>query len=407
MALSAVGVHLPIGSVYAYSVLVLPLYDLHGWSRGEIMTAFSLTMLLMVLSTIFLGPKIERMGPRRAARLAACLYSLGIFIAGLGIKIGSLPLFIFGYGAVSGVGLGVGYITPVATLVKWFPDRRGLATGMAVMGFGFGALVFGPLMVKMMTVMPIWQTLCFLALVYGAMIFVASCYLETPPPGWQPAGYTPPASAAAAASDGVPTWEKIRAAVGTRRFICLWTMMFINVGCGLSVIAKASPMAQEVAGMTAIQAASLVGIMGLFNGVGRFFWSSISDFFGRAQIFITFFLLQAVAFFALTLTESPVVFQILVLVIVSCYGGGFALLPAFMTDMSGAAMQGSILGYALAAWGLAGIIGPILLTMLVAGSGSYLPALYLFSACMTLGLCVSLYLLLHLRRMEKEGAGSS
>jgi OFA family oxalate/formate antiporter-like MFS transporter len=401
MALSAVGVHLPIGSVYAYSVLVLPLYDLHGWSRGEIMTAFSLTMLLMVLSTIFLGPKIERMGPRRAARLAACLYSLGIFIAGLGIKIGSLPLFIFGYGAVSGVGLGVGYITPVATLVKWFPDRRGLATGMAVMGFGFGALVFGPLMVKMMTVMPIWQTLCFLALVYGAMIFVASCYLETPPPGWQPAGYTPPASAAAAASDGVPTWEKIRAAVGTRRFICLWTMMFINVGCGLSVIAKASPMAQEVAGMTAIQAAGLVGIMGLFNGVGRFFWSSISDFFGRAQIFTTFFLLQAVAFFALTLTDSPVVFQILVLVIVSCYGGGFALLPAFLTDMFGADRLGSILGYALAAWGLAGISGPILLTMIVAGSSSYLPAFYLFAACMTLGLCVSLYLLLHLRRLEK------
>ena len=366
------------------------------------MAAFSLTMLLLVLSAIFLGPKVDQWGPGRAARLAAGFYSLGIFIAGLGIKIGSLSLFILGYGAVSGIGLGVGYVTPVATLVKWFPDRRGLATGMAVMGFGFGSLVFGPLMVKMMTVMPVWLTLCSLALVYGTMIFAASCYLAPPPPGWLPAGYTPPAaSASAAASSGPPDWAEIRAIVSSRRFICLWFMLFINVGCGISMIAKASPMAQEVAGMTAIQAAGLVGIMGLFNGVGRFFWSSISDYFGRIQIFTTFFLLQAVAFFILTLTHSPVIFQILLLVIVSCYGGGFALLPAFLTDMFGADRLGAILGYALAAWGLAGITGPILLTMLVAQSGSYLSALQLFTACMAVGLCVSLYLLLHLRRLEK------
>ena len=432
MALSAIGVHLPIGSVYAYSVLILPLYHLHGWSRGQIMTAFSLTMLLLVLSAIFLGSRVERMGPRRAARIAACFYSLGIFMAGLGIKIGSLPLFIAGYGAVSGVGLGIGYVTPVATLVKWFPDRRGLATGMAVMGFGFGSLVFGPLMVELMNVLPIWLTLCSLALLYGAIIFAASCYLALPPPGWLPAGYVPPlpqestavggstdpapegeekasagkssttVPASAVASDGIPTWQDIRAALGTRRFTCLWVMVFINVGCGISMIAMASPMAQEIAGMNVIQAAALVGIMGLFNGLGRFFWSSISDYFGRPQIFITFFLLQAGAFFALTLTDSPIMFQILLLLIVSCYGGGFALLPAFLSDMFGTAMLGSILGYALTAWGIAGIVGPILLTMLVAGSGSYLLALHLFAASMVVALCVGLYLFLHLRRLEKR-----
>ena len=403
MAMSAVGVHLPIGSVYAYSVLILPLYHLHGWSRSQIMIAFSLAILLVGLSAAFLGPRIERMGPRRAARWAACLYGLGIFMAGLAVKIGSLPLFITGYGVVSGVGLGIGYVTPVATLVKWFPDRRGLATGMAVMGFGFGSLLFAPIMVAMMHVLPIWLTLCSLALLYGGMIFAASCYLEPPPPGWTPTGSASPVSALAAASASTPTWEEIRAVLGTRRFICLWVMVFINVGCGISMIAMVSPMAQEIVGMTVAQATALVGIMGLFNGVGRFFWSSISDYFGRPQIFITFFLLQATAFFALTLTDSPIVFQILLLLIVTCYGGGFALLPAFLTDMFGAAMLGSILGYALIAWGISGTIGPLLLTQLTAWSGSYLPALYVFSASMVLGLCVGLYLLLHLRGiMEKR-----
>jgi OFA family oxalate/formate antiporter-like MFS transporter len=186
VAAGAVGVHLPIGSVYAYSVLTLPLNDLHGWVKSDVTMAFSLAILLLGFSAAFLGPMVERLGPKKAARLCAALYTLGIAGAGLGIQTGLLPLFVISYGFVGGIGLGIGYIAPVPTLLKWFPDRRGMASGMAVMGFGFGSLVFGPIMVAMMKFLPVGAVLGVLAGVYGAIIFLASCALTPPPEGWSP-----------------------------------------------------------------------------------------------------------------------------------------------------------------------------------------------------------------------------
>jgi len=236
IAASAVGIHISIGSVYAYSVMTLPLNQLHGWQKGDITLAFSIAILFLGFSAAFLGRRVERMGPRKSGRMSAIFYSLGIMGSGLAVKIGSLPLFIFCYGVIGGIGLGVGYITPVSTLVKWFPDRRGLATGMAIMGFGFAAMIFGPIMAKLFLVMDIWKVYFLLGAIYFCLIFGSSLYIAPPPPGWLPPGFS---------AEGQGTGGKIirkdlaqltvNEAIRTRRFYFMWIMLFINITCGIAL----------------------------------------------------------------------------------------------------------------------------------------------------------------------------
>jgi OFA family oxalate/formate antiporter-like MFS transporter len=347
---------------------------------------------------------VERLGPKKAARLCAALYTLGIAAAGLGIQTGVLPLFIISYGFVGGIGLGIGYIAPVPTLLKWFPDRRGMASGMAVMGFGFGSLVFGPVMVAMMKFMPVGAVLYVLAGVYGAIIFLASCALKPPPEGWSPApgAASPQAQAAAQKPRGMLADMTVKEALRTPRFYYLWLMIFTNIACGISIISVASPMAQEMTGMTALQAAGLVGMMGLLNGLGRFFWASVSDYIGRAGTYIAFFVLQFGIYLLLTQTTAQPVFYALVLLMISCYGGGFACLPAFISDIFGVRQLGAILGCVLTAWSIAGIVGPTVTTQLVARTGNYTLTLYILAGAMAAIFAVSLLMLASVRHLRKN-----
>ena len=405
VAAGAIGGHLPIGSVYAYSVLMLPLHKLHGWQKSDVTIAFSIAILVLSFSAAFLGPAVERIGPKKAARLSAMLYMLGIAGAGLGIHLGMLPLFVISYGFVGGVGLGIGYIAPVPTLLKWFPDRRGMASGMATLGFGFGALVFGPVMVAMMSFMPVWTVLYTLTGVYGAIIFVASCALKPPPEGWSPM----PKAATAQATftpqkprNIMPANLTVKEAFRTSRFYYLWLMIFINIGCGISIISVASPMAQEITGMTALQAAGLVGMMGLFNGVGRFFWAIVSDYISRPVTYIVFFVLQFGIYLLLTGITAKPVFYVLILLMITCFGGGFACLPAFINDIFGVRHLGAILGCVLTAWGIAAIVGPTVTTQLVARTGNYTLVLYILAGAAAAAFVVSLLMLASVRRLRKE-----
>lgn len=398
IAASAVGIHISIGSVYAYSVMTLPLKELHGWQKSDITMAFSLAILFLGFSAAFLGRSVEKMGPRKSGRLAAIFYSCGIMGSGLAVKIGSLPLFLLCYGVIGGIGLGVGYITPVSTLVKWFPDRRGLATGMAIMGFGFAAMIFGPIMAKLFLVMDIWKVYFLLGAVYFCLIFGSSLYIAPPPAGWLPPGYS-----AAASESGRKVIKKdlaqltVAEALRTRRFYCMWVMLFINITCGIALISVASPMAQEVVGLSPMQAAAMVGLMGLFNGGGRIGWASFSDYLGRARTYMAFFIIQVFAFLALTKTTNPLFFQCLIFIILTCYGGGFSTLPAFLGDMFGTKQLGTIHGYELTAWGLAGMVGPSIVTRVLEATGSYSATLYIFAGFLTFALAVTFFLAHDLR----------
>lgn len=398
IAASAVGIHISIGSVYAYSVMTLPLKELHGWQKSDITMAFSLAILFLGFSAAFLGRSVEKMGPRKSGRLAAIFYSCGIMGSGLAVKIGSLPLFLLCYGVIGGIGLGVGYITPVSTLVKWFPDRRGLATGMAIMGFGFAAMIFGPIMAKLFLVMDIWKVYFLLGAVYFCLIFGSSLYIAPPPAGWLPPGYS-----AAASESGRKVIKKdlaqltVAEALRTRRFYCMWIMLFINITCGIALISVASPMAQEVVGLSPMQAATMVGLMGLFNGGGRIGWASFSDYLGRARTYMAFFIIQVFAFLALTKTTNPLFFQCLIFIILTCYGGGFSTLPAFLGDMFGTKQLGTIHGYELTAWGLAGMVGPSIVTRVLEATGSYSATLYIFAGFLTFALAVTFFLAHDLR----------
>ncbi len=412
IAASAVGVHISIGSVYAYSVWVLPLNALHGWNKTDISLAFSLAILLLGFSAAFLGPRVERMGPRRSGRLSAFFYALGSFGSALAVHLGSLPLFLLFYGIVGGIGLGTGYITPVSTLVKWFPDRRGMATGIAIMGFGFGAMVFGPIIAGLCESVGPAAAFLILGAVYFCLIFGSALYLAPPPAGWVPAGFNAEVHRHRRRPDRDLAFMTVREAVRTRRFYYIWIMMFINIACGIALISAASPMAQEMAGMTAIQAASLVGLMGLFNGLGRIGWAGLSDYIGRPQTYIMFFVLQLGAFVLLSRADSPILFQALLLLIMTCYGGGFSTLPAFLGDMFGTRQLGAVHGYVLTAWGIAGMVGPGIVSRMQEVHGGYTDTLLLFAGFFAAGLAVSCLMAVNIfflrrRQQQESGAGEN
>jgi nitrate/nitrite transporter NarK len=290
--------------------------------------------------------------------VAALLFGGGLMLGGLGVRLGHLWLLFLGYGVVGGAGLGLAYVSPVSALIKWFPDRRGLATGMAVLGFGGGALIAAPLNERMIAAYGVSQTLIKLGAAYLLIMLSAARALERPPKDWTPAGYTPP-PAAAAPELTMPM------AVRTPQFWLMWGMLFINVTAGISILAQASPMMQDMFARTPDQAATMVAVIAGFNAFGRIFWASLSDFLGRRAVFLLFFAVQALLFAAIpSLAASGrwVLFQVAVVVIFTMYGGGFATIPAFLADMFGARNVGAVHGVILTAWSAAGVAGPILIT---------------------------------------------
>lgn len=397
IALAAIGIHISIGSVYAWSVLTRPIMAAMGWSLKETTWTFSLAILFLGLSAGLLGSFAEKIGPKKSGLLSTLFFGIGMLGTAYALEAHSLTLLYIFYGVIGGVGLGVGYITPVSTLVKYFPRNRGFATGLAIMGFGFAALIAGPLMQYLTAAYSLVQTFQILGVAYIIIMTLSSLYLK------------PPTTVAANNAPETADTEKtgtvnrpIKAvfnrgmnaheAMKTWQFSALWWIFFINITCGIGLLAVASPMAQEIVGMNATEAASMVGIIGLLNGLGRIGWSTISDYIGRPFTYILFFLIEIVAFFALGHTSNSFFFQFLVFAIITCYGGGFACMPAYLSDLFGTKALSAIHGRVLTAWGFAGIAGPMLVSFLRESTNSYSGPLFVFSALFVLNFAVAVAL---------------
>ena len=383
IVLAAIGIHISIGSVYAWSVLTKPIMQAMVFSLKEVTWTFSLAILFLGTSAGFLGTYVEKYGPRRSGLISMCFFVSGLLGTAYALTQHSLLLLYLFYGVIGGIGLGTGYITPVSTLVKWFPNNRGLATGLAIMGFGFASLVAGPLMQILIAKYGLVENFVILACIYAVVMTASALYLE-PPKQETAAG-----KGQFKAKMPEHVQYSVKEAMHTWQFYALWWIFFTNITCGIGLLAVASPMAQEVIGMSPIAAASMVGIIGLLNGGGRIVWSTISDYIGRANTYLAFFVIEMVAFYLLGGVNESFMFQLLVFIIITCYGGGFSCMPAYLSDLFGTKQLSAIHGRILTAWGLAGIAGPLLLSVIYERTHSYSFTLYFFSACFVVSLLLA------------------
>ncbi len=480
IAASAVGIHVSIGSIYAYSAWKMPLENTFGWSSTKTSMAFSIAIFFLGLSAAFLGRFIERKGASKGGLLSAAFFSTGLIGSAAACWFESLPLFYLFFGVVAGIGLGVGYISPVSTLVKWFPDRRGLATGLAIMGFGFGGLICAKLIdqfvppqaevvlhqdvksydysqllqndpeaaAAMVAGHPDLETFkaqsaktaelfrheqtdseeyvqlkaatenyrstliydkksitlafLFLGIIYACVMIPSALYIAPPP-----ADYAQK-FAAAKAKGAAPVKEIAREmtaaqAIRTPGFYGLWLMLFINVACGIAVISTAKKMGYEMVRLPVEMASLLVMGISLFNGLGRIIWASLSDFIGRSNTYVAFFVIQIVAFPLLAnLTGTPIAFMAVTFIILSCYGGGFASIPAYISDLFGLKEMPTIHGFILTAWSMAGIVGPMLNAYVYEKTHSYQQSLYVFGAAFVVALIISLLMKIELKRLNRH-----
>lgn len=402
---AALAIHLAIGEAYAFSVFNIPLEHAIGvtghaagdWTRSQISWVFSIAIVFLGVSAAVFGAWLERVGPRKAMFASAVCFGGGFLVSALGVWLHQLWLLYLGYGVLGGIGLGLGYISPVSTLIKWFPDRPGMATGMAIMGFGGGAMLGSPLSQVLMhhyssaTSTGVLETFLTLGVLYFGFMMFGVLTVRLPPPGWAPPGEVKKAAA------GVAT-VTARDAIRTRSFWLLWAVLFLNVTAGIGVLGQASPMIQEMfAGRVSAEAAAgFVGLLSLFNMAGRFAWSSASDVIGRKPTYVIFFALGAVLYALTPQTGklgSVVLFVLCYAVIMSMYGGGFATIPAYLRDQFGTGQVGAIHGRLLTAWSLAGVAGPYLITKLraeqlqsgVKEADAYTLTMYLMAVLLIVG----------------------
>lgn len=371
---AALAIHLSIGQAYAFSVFNIPLSRSVGitapapadWALSTIGWVFSLAIVFLGLSAAVFGKWLERVGPRKAMFASALCFGGGFFVGAAGIVLHQFWLLLLGYGALGGIGLGIGYISPVSTLIKWFPDRPGMATGLAIMGFGGGAMIASPLSVKLMehfrtpVSTGVAETFTALGVIYLVYMMFGVVTVRLPAPGWMP-----PGAAAGDRTEKAPTDVSVTAAVRTRQFWLLWIMLCVNVTAGIGVLGQASAMIQEMfPGRITVGAASgFVGLLSLANMGGRFVWSSLSDYIGRRATYATFFALGAGLYSSIPSigrTGNVPLFVLGYVVILSMYGGGFATIPAYLRDMFGTMQVGAIHGRLLTAWSTAGVLGPVL-----------------------------------------------
>ena len=402
MALSAVGVHICIGSVYAWSVYVKPIQEQMAWTLTDVTIAFSIAIFFLGLSAALMGKFVEKNGPRVSAIIAASLFGLGTMGAGLAIMMESKLLLYFFYGVLGGCGLGIGYISPVSTLVKWFPDKRGMATGLAIMGFGFASAIWGPTIKILIEAVGISGTFFILGAFYFVIMFASALYLEKPEEGYLPKKFKQKIKEGKKKIKEDLENLTLNEAVKTPRFYGLWIMLFINITCGIAIIGVASPLLQEVLGISAIAAAAAVGLMGIFNGAGRLIWASLSDYLTRPIVYVIFFITQIIAFYMLPSIKEIVVFQVVLYFIMTCYGGGFASIPAYIGDIFGTKELGAIHGYVLTAWAAAGLVGPLIISMVKDSTGSYSQTLYVFAAFFIVALIVSILMLINIKQIQKS-----
>ncbi|HEX5832175.1 MAG TPA: OFA family MFS transporter [Gemmatimonadaceae bacterium] len=411
---AALAIHLSIGQVYAFSVFNLPLSRLIGitesapgdWKLSTIGWVFSVAIVFLGVSAALFGSWLERVGPRKAMFASALCFSGGFLVAALGVWLHQFWLLVLGYGVLGGIGLGLGYISPVSTLIKWFPDRPGMATGMAIMGFGGGAMIASPLAVALMDrfrtpeSQGVAQTFLTMGILYFAYMMFGVFMVRVPPPGWAPAGYTPsPRQRALVTTHDVRVNEAMR----TPQFWLLWVMLCVNVTAGIGVLGQASPMIQEMfpGVITVAAAAGFVGLLSLSNMSGRFIWSSLSDVIGRKMTYAIFFALGTVLYSSIPTTGrlgSVVLFVIGYVIILSMYGGGFATIPAYLRDLFGTAEVGAIHGRLLTAWSTAGVLGPVLVNYIreyqigrgVPKAEAYSLTMYLMAGLLVIGFVCNL-----------------
>jgi MFS family permease len=365
--IGAVAVHICIGSVYAWSTFNRPIQALfpdQPWWFSPPYTTFTTALVLLGLSAAFGGPWVERRGPRVAATAAALFFGIGLMIGGVGLSMRQPVIVFLGMGVIGGIGCGLGYISPVSTLVRWFPDRRGMATGMAIMGFGGGAFLAGYLNVFLMERLGVANTVIALGAAYLVVMLIGSRLLERPPAGWTPPGWTPSAVKKAMIADRSVTRNE---AILTAQFYLLWAILFINVTAGIGILAQASPMMQDMFHRTPIEAAAVVSLISIFNASGRFLWASASDYVGRRNTYTIFFVAQFIIFLlipGLASSGNWIVFEAALFAVFTMYGGGFATIPAFLADIFGPDNVGAIHGALLTAWSAAAVAGPVIITEL-------------------------------------------
>jgi len=374
IALAGVVMQVALGAVYAWSVFRIPLTKAFGWTISQVTFTFTLAILMLGFAAFVGGLWMRTSGPRRVAIVAGIFYGAGVFLASL--SAGHLYWLYFSYGFLGGIGLGLGYIVPVATLVKWFPDKRGMITGIAVAGFGAGALITAPIASRLIGSIGVMKTFAVLGIVYFLAVSGAAIFIKDPPAGFRPEGWQPSEAQKRQRSGKEYTLSQ---ALRRWQWYALWAMLFLNTSAGISIISQAAPMAQEITGVTAAVAAGMVGIISIANGAGRFLWAWSSDLVGRRAVFLAMFLLQAVLFWLMTDVSSFPAFTAFAFVILLCYGGGFGTMPAFTADYFGPANVGSIYGLMLTAWGFAGVLGPTLIARIRQSSGHYTQALHLVS----------------------------
>jgi len=377
IAVAGVVMQVALGAVYAWSVFREALAEQYGTSVTAVNTTFSITILALGCAAFFGGLWMGQSGPRIVAISAGVLYGVGVFLASFAGN--SLVLLYLTYGLIAGVGIGLGYIVPVATLIKWFPDKRGFITGVAVAGFGGGAFVTAFIAKALVSSVGVFSTFSILGVIYLIMVVGAALFMRNPPEGWKPEGWEPDARER---SDRSGVDYELGGALRTWQWFALWALLFLNVTAGISIIVEAAPMAQEIAGVSAIVAAGLVSIISVANAAGRFLWAWFSDAIGRKWVFFTMFLLQAVLFFLLPLVNVYFLLAILAFIIVSCYGGGFGTMPAFAADYFGSANVGKIYGLMLTAWGFGGVLGPLLISYILDTTKSYTLAFYIIAGIM-------------------------
>ncbi|HXP31925.1 MAG TPA: OFA family MFS transporter [Stellaceae bacterium] len=406
---AALCVHLCIGQAYAFSVFNLPMTKLIGitksapddWQLTDLGWIFSLGIFFLGASSALLGRWVEEGGPRRAMFAAALCWSGGFMVSAVGVYLHNIWIIYFGYGVLGGFGLGIGYISPVSTLIKWFPDRPGMATGMAIMGFGGGAFIASPLSVWLMskfstaTHVGVAETFIVMGAIYFCFMMVGATIVRVPAPGWKPEGYVAPAQARKRITNkNVFVYQALK----TPQFWLIWWVLCLNVTAGIGVLGQASAMSQEMfpARVTAVAAAGFVGLMSLFNMGGRFFWASFSDYIGRRNTYFVFFALGTVLYAVVPYTggiRSVSLFVLCFLVIISMYGGGFATVPAYLKDMFGTRYVGAIHGLLLTAWSMAGIFGPALVNYIraynvahgVAAREAYNSTMYVMAVLLVIG----------------------
>lgn len=388
-----------LGAVYAWSVFSTPLEEAYGGaSTTAVNLTFSITIFTLGFAAFAGGIWMRSVGPRMVAITAGILYGGGVFLASL--SSGSLFLLYITYGVLGGIGIGLGYIVPIATLVKWFPDKRGFITGIAVAGFGAGALVTGPIGGFFARTVGVFTTFAILGIIYLIAVVGAGMFMRNPPEGWNPGGGSRVSGGSSTSSGQASQSLEFGQAIKTWQWFALWAILFLNVTAGIAVISEASPMSQAIAGVGAGLGGVLVGIVSIGNGAGRFLWAWLSDSLGRKWVFFVMFLLQVVLFLLLPLAGAFFFFALLAFIIATCYGGGFGTMPAFAADYFGSADVGRIYGLMLTAWSFGGILGPILISVIVDTTGAYTAALYIIAGILLLSAIIPFII----RPPKPEGA---